>query len=176
MMTRLADFPVIKTLHDFSYDFAKGVKKNQLEELAGLDFARRRENAVLSGPSGVGKTHLAIALGYRVAQAGIKTCFITAADLLLVLTAVYLQNNLKSVMNRTIKAPRLLIIYEIGYLPMNREQANLFFQQFAVRPERHDVCAGRDVDGCAARSAAASRAHRADQRPELWAEAPTSGG
>ena len=60
----------------------------------------------------------------------------TAADLLLVLTTAYLQNNLKSVMNRTIKAYRLLIIDEIGYLPMNREQANLFFQVIAALYEK----------------------------------------
>lgn len=136
MMTRLAGFPAIKTLESFDYGFAKGVKKSQIEELAGLGFLARQENVVLVGPSGVGKTHLAIALGYRAAQAGVKTRFMTAADLLLQLTTAHLQNNLKTVMQRTIKAYRLLILDEIGYLPMNREQANLFFQVIAAMYEK----------------------------------------
>lgn len=136
MLTRLAGFPAIKTLDDFNYDFAKGVKRSQIEELAGLGFVERKENIVLLGPSGVGKTHLAIALGYRAAQAGIKTRYLTAADLLLMLTAAHQQNSLKTVMHRAIKAYRLLIIDEIGYLPMNREQANLFFQVIAALYEK----------------------------------------
>jgi DNA replication protein DnaC len=139
MLTRMAGFPAIKTLDDFSYDFAKGVKKAQIEELAGLSFVERNENAVLVGPSGVGKTHLAIALGYRAAQAGIKTRFTTAADLMLLLTTAYRQNNLKATLHRAIKAYRLLIIDEVGYVPMNREQANLFFQVIATLYEKGSV-------------------------------------
>lgn len=138
-MTRLAGFPAVKTLDEFSFEFAKGVKRSQIEELAGLGFIERNENIVLVGPSGVGKTHLAIGLGYKATQAGIKTRFITAADLLLTLTTAHRQNQLKEVMQRAIKAYRLLIIDEIGYLPMNRDQANLFFQVIAALYEKSSL-------------------------------------
>lgn len=136
LLTRLAGFPAIKTLEDFDYGFCTGVKRAQVEELAGLGFIERRENLVMVGPSGVGKTHLAIALGYRAVQAGIKSRFMTAAELLLLLSTAHAQNQLKSVMQRAINAYRLLIIDEIGYLPMTREQANLFFQVVAARYEK----------------------------------------
>ena len=90
---------------------------------------------MLVGPSGGGKTHLAIALGYRATQAGIKARFMTAADLLLTLTTASRQGTLAEVLRRAVLAYRLLIIDEIGYLPMSREQANLFFQVIAKRYE-----------------------------------------
>lgn len=94
---------------------------------------------MLVGPSGVGKTHLAIALGYRAAQDGIETRFVTAADLLLALTTAHRQGNLKAVMDRVIEAYRLLFIDEIAYLPMNRDQVKLFFQVIAALHERSSL-------------------------------------
>lgn len=135
-MTRLAGFPAIKTLDEFDYEFAPGVPKATIAELSGLAFIERNENVVLVGPSGVGKTHLAIALGYLATQAGIKTRFMSAADLLLTLDTATRQGNLGEVLRRAVLAYRLLIIDEIGYLPMSRDQANLFFQVIAKRYEK----------------------------------------
>ncbi len=90
---------------------------------------------MLLGPSGVGKTHLAIALGYRAAQAGIKIPFTTAADWLITLTTAQQQNSLATGIKRLVMAYRLLIIDEVGDLPMNRAQANLLFQIVAKRYE-----------------------------------------
>jgi DNA replication protein DnaC len=91
---------------------------------------------VFLGPSGVGKTHLAIALGYVATQKGYKTRFFSAADLVLMLEAAQRQSRYRQAMHRAVNAYKLLIIDEIGYLPMSREQANLFFQVVAQRYER----------------------------------------
>ena len=85
MLSRVAGFPAIKTLDQFDFEFAVGAPRQQIQQLAGLGFIERAENVILLGPSGVGKTHLAISLGYLASQAGIKTPLITAADLVLLL-------------------------------------------------------------------------------------------
>ncbi len=79
----MAGFPATKTLEDYDFKFATTAPRRQIEQLASLNFVARRENVVFLGPSGVGKTHLAIALGHKAASAGIKTRFTTAADLML---------------------------------------------------------------------------------------------
>ncbi|MBF0307427.1 MAG: AAA family ATPase [Alphaproteobacteria bacterium] len=135
-LATLAAFPAVKTLDQYDFDFAVGAPRKQIMELASLAFVERAENVVFLGPSGVGKTHLAIAMGYLATQRGIKTRFITAADLVLQLETAQRQGRLKEYMNRVVMPYRLLIIDEIGYLPMGRDQANLFFQVVAKRYEK----------------------------------------
>jgi len=136
LFARIAGFPAIKTLDQYDFAFATGAPRKQIMELASLAFVARAENVVLLGPSGVGKTHLAIALGYLATQRGYKTRFFSAADLVLMLEAAQRQGRYREVMHRAVNAYKLLIVDEIGYLPMGREQANLFFQVVARRYER----------------------------------------
>jgi len=139
VLTRISGLPAIKTLEDFDFRFASGAPRAQIQELASLAFIERAENIVLLGPSGVGKTHIAEAIGYRATQAGIKTRFVTAADLILQLSAAHQQHRLPQYIRRSVQAPKLLIIDEIGYLPFGREQANLFFQVVAKRYEHGSI-------------------------------------
>jgi DNA replication protein DnaC len=136
MFARVAGFPAIKTLDQYDFGFATGAPRKQIMELASLAFVERAENVVFLGPSGVGKTHLAIALGYLATQKGYKTRFFTAADLVLMLEAAQRQGRYREVMHRAVNAYKLLIVDEIGYLPLSREQANLFFQIVERRYER----------------------------------------
>ena len=142
MAARVAGFPAIKTLESYDWSFATGAPRKQIMELASLAFVERAENVVLLGPSGVGKTHLAIALGYLATQRAMKVRFTTAADLVLTLETAQRQGKLKEAIHRAINSNRLLIVDEIGYLPMGREQANLFFQVVAKRYERGSFAMG----------------------------------
>jgi DNA replication protein DnaC len=136
MLTRTAGFPTLKTLEAYDFAFATGAPRTQIQELASLGFVERAENVVLLGPSGTGKTHLAIAFGLLATHRGWKVRFTSAADLAIALEAAKRQGRMKEIMHRTVAMPKLLIIDEIGYLPFGREQANLFFQVVARRYEK----------------------------------------
>lgn len=132
-LLKMATLPAVKTFEQFDFNFATGAPRNQLQDLAALTFIERAQNVVFLGPSGVGKTHLACALAYKAAMAGIKTRFVTAADLMLQLGTARQQGRLKEYFNRAVRGPRLLVIDEIGYLPFGRDEANLFFNVVAKR-------------------------------------------
>lgn len=135
-LLKISSLPAIKSLEGYDFNFATGAPKAQIQELGSLSFIERAENIVLLGPSGVGKSHLAMAFAYRAVMAGIKTRFITAADLMIQLAAAKSQGRLKGYFNRAILGPRLLVVDEMGYLPFGREEANLFFNVVAKRYER----------------------------------------
>ena len=136
---KFAGLPAIKQFEQYDFKFATGAPRQQLKALTSLAFIERRENLVLLGPSGVGKSHLAISLAYLGIQRGIKAKFITAADLMLQLATAKKQERLQSYINRSVMTPRLLVIDEIGYLPFGREEANLFFNVVAKRYEQGSI-------------------------------------
>lgn len=137
-MLKMAGFPKVKTLEMF--DFASSaVDRNIINELSTLRFIENAQNVLLIGPSGVGKTHLAIALGYLATQARIKTKFITAADLLLQLEIAKQTNRLQHYFKKVINTVKLLIIDEFGYIKFNENQANLFFQVINKRYETGSI-------------------------------------
>lgn len=139
MLLKTAGLPYIKTLDQFDLTYSPGIPKSAIKELFSLSFIERKENVVLLGPSGVGKTHIAIALGYAATQVGIRVRFVSAADLLLNLETAARQEKLKDAMRRVTGHSKLLIIDELGYLPINKIQANYLFQVVAKRYENNSI-------------------------------------
>jgi len=132
---RLARFPWIKTLEQFEFDFQPSLDRRQVRELAGLSFVERAHNVVVLGPPGVGKTHLSIALGVKAVEAGYSVLFLTLEQLMIRLTKALHENRLERSLQQ-LTYPKLLIIDEIGYLPLSQTEASLFFRLVVRRYER----------------------------------------
>lgn len=132
---RLARFPWLKTLDQFDFDFQPSLDRRQVRELAGLSFVARGHNVVILGPPGVGKTHLAVALGVLAVEAGYSVQFLTLETLMTRLVKVKHENRLDRALQQ-LTYPKLLILDEIGYLPLSREEASLFFRLVVRRYER----------------------------------------
>lgn len=133
--SRLAKFPCKKTLEEFDFSFQPSIDKKTINGLATLKFVYALENAIFLGPPGVGKTHLAIALGLAAIKAGFMVYFTTAADLVEDLRDHAKRGLLKQRIGK-LGRHKLLIVDEIGYLPMSREDANLLFQLVSRRYEK----------------------------------------
>lgn len=138
MRTNLARFPFVKTLEAFDFGYQPGLDKKQLQALATCRFVELGENILLLGPPGVGKTHLAVGLGVKAIQHGYRVLFTTAAAMISTLTKAMNEGRLEDKL-KLYTIPRLLIVDEIGYLPIDRQGANLFFQLISRRYERGPV-------------------------------------
>lgn len=134
----VSGFPFVKTLDDFDFDYQPSINRKQLYDLAELRFMNKAENILFYGSSGVGKTHLAIALGVAAARKRQLTYFITCHDLIQKLNKAHSENRLETKLKHFAKH-KLLIIDEIGYLPVDKQGANLFFQLIARRYEKNST-------------------------------------
>jgi DNA replication protein DnaC len=132
---RAARFPARKSLEEFDFDHARGLKRDLVAHLGTLDFVTGRENIVFLGPPGTGKTHLATGLAIRACQAGHRVAFATAADWVARLADAHHGGQLQAELARLGRYP-LLVIDEVGYIPFEPEAANLFFQLVSSRYER----------------------------------------
>lgn len=135
---RLAGFPVRKTLDEFDYSFQPSVNKKQVAELASCAFVERAENVVLLGPPGVGKTHLAIALGAEAAKRRMQVKFTTAARLVASLSEARTAGTFSRRLQSFVR-PRLLIVDEVGFLPLDAGEASLLFEVVCRRYERGSI-------------------------------------
>lgn len=135
MGIQIAHFPAVKTLEDFDFKAQPSVDQRLVNELSTGRYVAEAENVLVFGPPGVGKTHLAIALGRSAVETGHSVLFVSATTLLAALAQAESTGQLKDKLNFFAK-PKLLVIDELGYLPFEKRSAHLFFQLVARRYEK----------------------------------------
>ena len=133
-----ARFPVVKTLDAFRWDWPKKINRLQIQDLFRLRFIDEKANAIFLGLCGLGKSHLATALGYAACQQGYSVLFANTIDVINTLSAAQAQGALKTNLKRYL-SPALLILDELGYLPIDQRGADLLFQVISQRYERGSI-------------------------------------
>ena len=133
-----AGFPYSKYLKDFDLSFCKSISRKQFKQLSELTWIDGLYNLILSGPPGVGKTHLAIGLGYHACEEGYKVSYTTMQSLVQCLRTEEIDRRSRAKMNR-IRKSNLLVIDEVGYLPINSTEGNLFFQLISELQEQTSI-------------------------------------
>lgn len=132
---RLARFPVIKTLDQFNWSWPKNINRLQVQNLFRLQFIKNKSNVIFLGGVGLGKTHLASALGYAACLKGHSVLFATAIDVINTLTAAKSVGRMKQELKKYTRPP-LLILDELGFLPIDKAGADILFQVFSLRYEQ----------------------------------------
>jgi DNA replication protein DnaC len=135
---KAARFPVLKSLEDFRFDWPKKINRLQVQDLFRLHFIKEKANVIFLGLVGLGKTHLATALGHAACQAGYSVLFANAIDVINTLAAAQKNGALKTHLRHYL-APSLLILDEVGYLPIDQHGADLLFQVISARYERGSI-------------------------------------
>jgi DNA replication protein DnaC len=144
-MVKVAGFPHLKEIQDFDFDFQPKINKQQFLDFSSLRFLENNSNIILIGNSGVGKTHLATSIGIAAAKKRVSTYFIKCQDLIEQLKKAYLENKLDSRIKHFSKY-KLLIIDEIGYLPIGEHEAKMFFQLIDKRYEKKSTIVTSNIN------------------------------
>jgi len=133
-----AHFPVEKHFEDFVFTRVKGISKSDITNLMDFTWLDNHENILFFGPPGLGKTHLSVAIGYKAVQAGYTVCFERVNNLIKLLKMAEIQRTAGFRVNRILRSD-LTIIDEIGYTPIERKEANLFFNLISELYEKSSV-------------------------------------
>lgn len=135
---KAAHFPLEKTLEEFNFDFQPKLDVKLIKSLASCDFIERRENVILVGQPGTGKTHLSIALGIKACEKGFDVRFTTVQDLAARLRGAHADHSVEDVIGNFLE-PDLVILDELGFTPLDRLLADAFYRIIASRYEKKSI-------------------------------------